>query len=188
MASEARIDSRMAEFSRRRSRFETTVTFFRRYPVFPVFIILVLAVAAIFAPLLSSHDPERAENYDDNEVAPFWYCRWKHQVHPGNGLPWSGRPDPHDPRRPHFPPCGVCCAWDQRHHRNGRRSNLRLLRRDHRRDNHAVRGPDSSRAVYSRGPGCWHRFGSFPHDRRDSARDVSSGTGLRGRSGQRLSS
>ena len=73
MASEARIDSRMAEFSRRRSRFENLVTFFRRYPVFPVFIILVLAVAAIFAPLLSSHDPERAENYDDNEVAPFWY-------------------------------------------------------------------------------------------------------------------
>ena len=73
MASEARIDSRMAEFSRKKGLLEVWYSFLRRYPVIPGLIILGLAVAATFAPLLSSHDPERAGNYDDNEVPPFWY-------------------------------------------------------------------------------------------------------------------
>ena len=73
MELEARIDTRMADFSREKSRLEILYSFFRRYPVVPALIILVLAVAAVFAPLLTSHDPLRAENYDDNEIPPFWY-------------------------------------------------------------------------------------------------------------------
>lgn len=73
MELEARIDTRMADFSREKSRLEILYSFFRRYPVVPALIILVLAVTAVFAPLLTSHDPLRAENYDDNEVPPFWY-------------------------------------------------------------------------------------------------------------------
>ena len=73
MELEARIDTRMADFSREKSRLEILYSFFRRYPVVPALIILVLAVAAVFAPLLTSHDPLRAENYDDNEMPPFWY-------------------------------------------------------------------------------------------------------------------
>ena len=45
---------------------------FRRYPVLPVFIIVILVIAAVFAPFLTSHDPERAVTLDDNEISPFW--------------------------------------------------------------------------------------------------------------------
>lgn len=44
---------------------------FRKYPVLPLMIVVMLAVAAIFAPLLTSHDPERG-TLDDNEIAPVW--------------------------------------------------------------------------------------------------------------------
>ena len=74
MELEARIDTRMTEFSRERSRLETWFSYFRRYPVVPALIILGLAVCAIFAPLLSSHDPLRAGRYDDLGTPRFWYA------------------------------------------------------------------------------------------------------------------
>ena len=37
-----------------------------------MFIILILVIAAVFAPFLTQHDPERAITLDDNEIAPFW--------------------------------------------------------------------------------------------------------------------
>ncbi len=74
MELEARIDTRMTDFSRDRSRLETWFSYFRRYPVVPALIILGLAVAAVFAPLLSSHDPLRADRYDDLGTPPFWYA------------------------------------------------------------------------------------------------------------------
>ncbi len=48
------------------------IAFIRRYPVIPGIIILALAVFAIFAPLLTSHDPERASDYEDQVTPPFW--------------------------------------------------------------------------------------------------------------------
>ena len=74
MELEARIDTRMADFSREKSRLEILYSFFRRYPVVPALIILGLAVCAIFAPLLSSYDPLRAESYDAQQTPPFWYA------------------------------------------------------------------------------------------------------------------
>ena len=74
MELEARIDTRMTDFSRDRSRLGTWFSYFRRYPVVPALIILGLAVCAIFAPLLSSYDPLRAESYDAQQTPPFWYA------------------------------------------------------------------------------------------------------------------
>lgn len=51
---------------------KTGYSWFRNYPVLPLAIILVLVVAAVFAPFLTTHDPERAITLDDNEIAPFW--------------------------------------------------------------------------------------------------------------------
>ena len=53
-------------------RIKETFQWFRRYPVLPLLIIVILLIAAIFAPFLTSHDPERADTLDDNEIAPFW--------------------------------------------------------------------------------------------------------------------
>ncbi len=73
MASETRIDTRMSDFSREKSGLEVWFSYFRRYPVVPALIIVVLAVCAIFAPMLTSHDPLRAERYDDLGTPPFWH-------------------------------------------------------------------------------------------------------------------
>jgi peptide/nickel transport system permease protein len=54
------------------SRLARWYRWFRRYPVIPVFIILLLLFAAVFAQNLTSHDPERALDLDDNEIAPMW--------------------------------------------------------------------------------------------------------------------
>ena len=62
----------MVPVSRSRRQLRSSFRFFRKYPVLPVFIIVMLTVAAIFAPLLTGHDPERALTLDDNETAPFW--------------------------------------------------------------------------------------------------------------------
>lgn len=45
----------------------------RRWPVIPVVIIVTLAVAAIFAPLVSPHDPLKNSLLDRNDE-PFWYA------------------------------------------------------------------------------------------------------------------
>jgi peptide/nickel transport system permease protein len=52
-------------------RVESTYRILWRWPVIPVFIIMVLVVAAIFAPLLSPHNPERNSLYDRNDE-PVW--------------------------------------------------------------------------------------------------------------------
>lgn len=53
-------------------RLKLVFRWFRQYPLLPVFIIVILVIAAVFAPFLTSHDPERAITLDDNEIAPFW--------------------------------------------------------------------------------------------------------------------
>jgi peptide/nickel transport system permease protein len=55
-----------------KDRLRLAYRWFRRYPVLPVFIIVILVIAAVFAPFLTSHDPERAVTLDDNEISPFW--------------------------------------------------------------------------------------------------------------------
>lgn len=52
-------------------RVESTYRILWRWPVIPVFIIMLLVVAAIFAPLLSPHNPERNSLYDRNDE-PVW--------------------------------------------------------------------------------------------------------------------
>jgi peptide/nickel transport system permease protein len=55
-----------------KGRLKAGYQWFRRYPVIPLIIILMLIIAAVFAPFLTGHDPERAITLDDNEIAPFW--------------------------------------------------------------------------------------------------------------------
>jgi peptide/nickel transport system permease protein len=43
-----------------------------RWPIFPVVIIVVMAFAALFAPIVSPHDP-LTSNLRDRNVPPFWY-------------------------------------------------------------------------------------------------------------------
>ena len=55
-----------------KGRLQTAYGWFRTYPVLPVAIIVILLIAVAFAELITSHDPERANTLDDNEIAPFW--------------------------------------------------------------------------------------------------------------------
>ena len=72
MALEASAKTEADLFGAPRSRARVVYSFTRRYPVIPGIIIIVLAVFAIFAPLLTSYDPEKAEEYNDNGIPPFW--------------------------------------------------------------------------------------------------------------------
>ena len=64
----------------------------RRWPVFPLFIIATLIVAAVFAPLVSPHDPIKQDLRAKTD-APFWYPECGIKAHPVTGadtkeVPW----------------------------------------------------------------------------------------------------
>lgn len=55
-----------------RSRVTETYHLLRRWPLIPVFIITLLVVTAIFAPLITPHNPVKNSLFDRNAV-PAWY-------------------------------------------------------------------------------------------------------------------
>ena len=59
------------EFTLRTNRFLSAYQSFRRWPVIPVFIVVFLVVVAIFAPIVSPHDPLSGD-LDDRNVGPAW--------------------------------------------------------------------------------------------------------------------
>ena len=69
--SEQQIGGNIAEFETGGGRITRAYQWFRRWPVIPVAIALTLIVVAIFAELVSPHDPLSGDTYDRNEP-PAW--------------------------------------------------------------------------------------------------------------------
>ena len=69
--SEQQISGNIAEFETGGGRITRAYQWFRRWPVIPVAIALTLIVVAIFAELVSPHDPLSGDTYDRNEP-PVW--------------------------------------------------------------------------------------------------------------------
>ena len=59
------------EFILRTNRFVAAYLAFRRWPFIPVFIVLFLVIVAIFAPIVSPHDPLEGD-LDDRNLGPAW--------------------------------------------------------------------------------------------------------------------
>ena len=69
--SEQQISGNIAEFETGGGRITRAFQSFRQWPVIPVAIALSLIVVAIFAELVSPHDPLAGDTYDRNEP-PAW--------------------------------------------------------------------------------------------------------------------
>ena len=69
--SEQQIGGNIAEFETGGGRITRAYQWFRRWPIIPVAIALSLIVVAIFAELVSPHDPLSGDTYDRNEP-PAW--------------------------------------------------------------------------------------------------------------------
>ncbi len=69
--SEQQINGNIAEFETGGGRIIRAYQWFRRWPIIPVAIALTLIVVAIFAELVSPHDPLSGDTYDRNEP-PVW--------------------------------------------------------------------------------------------------------------------